>query len=541
MVIIINSKTNYNELLNHYQLGGQGRGEEGINHKFLFSRYDLTRLGYIDFENGILYLFDTLDLEPKTVEDNITVYFQAYKWDHTINNCSFGCKFGYNGRDTLFFSGNKNYPNQDFYSYTVEEDFTYFPADNIESFGSATSAVKSYLQVSDGTLVILKEQYGSEPTIYYRTASYKTNEIGATVIQFPVTQGACGEGAVNAYTTGNLGGDNLFVSPNGIFGLALAENIVVNERYARERDRFIHSKLIKHDLSNAVATVYKGRYLLALDDICYVLDSRFKSTSEEDVDDTYAYESWYWDNIPARCFCSYNNELYFGTKTGGLCKFKNNSYTDDKIQKLGVVSINPYNEGNYITVSDNFSKIIANDAKVKISLYKNKTFYVTEFDGLNTFKIYDENGIFNLEEYSEIPEMEIIVKNPVVATWQSAILDLGLYDYSKCLDSLSVVLSPDFHGKVRFGYETKRVTLDLMAKQITGAETEQSHHFFDFDNIDFENFTFESAFASSYTKRIRERNINYIMFKAVMDDDKNSALMSIKVDYTLYKKNRGVR
>lgn len=515
-------------------------GDNVYTNRFLVDEQYIQR-GYVDLKAGILYLFEPMDIEPVSDEDNIIVKFAPYNAEDIIRDCSFGCKFGYKGRDTLFLSGNKNYPNQDFYSYTVKEDFTYFPSDNIEVFGSASSEIKAYLQVADGTLAVLKTPYSNEPTIYYRTASYTTNDIGATIIQFPVTQGAIGEGAVNPHTVGTLVGDSLFVSHNGIFGLTLADNVVVNERYAKERDGFIHAKLIKHDLSKSVSVVHKGRYLLAVDDVCYVLDSRYKSSLQEDSDDTFSYEAWFWDNIPARCFCSYNNELYFGSSKGAFCRFKENSYTDDTIKDLGIVSIATVDEGNCITVSEEFSKYIRNDATVYLSLFKNKPFYVMDFNGVDTFRIYDEDGVVLFSEYEETPEMKIIVKEPVVATWQSAILDLGLYDYSKCLDSLSVVLSPDFSGKVRFGYETKWVTLDLVAKQIKSAETETSHHFFNFDNIDFDNFTFETAFASSYTKRIRERNINYIMFKAVMDDEQNSALMSIKVDYTIYKKNRGVR
>lgn len=592
--------------------------------------------GYIDIEKGILYIFDSINIEPPNgVQDNITVTYSPYEVDETITHCAFGCRFGYQGRDTLFLSGNPKYPNKDFYSYTVKEDFTYFPADNIETFGSPSTSVKAYLHISDGTLAVLKESSRTEPSIYYRGVSYNTNELGVTTIQYPVKAGASGEGAINAYTCGNLQGDNLFVSENGIFGLTLSENVVVNERYAKERDKFIHAKVIKHNLANAVATVYQGKYLLAVDGVCYVMDSRFKSTSQEDADDTFSYECWFWDNMPIHCFCVYNNELYFGTKDGKFCKFKKDSYTDDKIIDLGVgyfessdsgivtiskelrkyiqvgqcITIRGWGElpeffteevdyigtiqeidgyhlqipcetgnadvlykfriGDYIgikiQIGDGFTSFpgriydIANNSlyieteygyhnivgKTITKIFRNniinKKYYVSEIFDDNSFKLCNQHGEV-LNVYSEYNYyFETTYNESIVATWQSAVLDLGLYDYSKNLDSLSVVLSPDYHGKVRFGYETKKVTLDLMAKQIKSAETEQSHHYFDFDNIDFDNFTFETAFATSYTKRIRERNINYIMFKAVMDDEQNSALMSIKVDYTIYKKNRGVR
>ena len=89
----------------------------------------------------------------------------------------------------------------------------------------------------------------------------------------------------------------------------LAENVATTERYARERSRSINEKLTRHEnLSEAVGIVYKNRYYLSLDDVCYIADSRFKYTSEDDIDGSYNYEWWYWTNIPVRVWAVVDNE-----------------------------------------------------------------------------------------------------------------------------------------------------------------------------------------------------------------------------------------
>lgn len=641
LIDIETENSNY-RLANDYTTGGnQMYGVSGED-RFIFSAEGELK-GYIDFDKGKIYLFSDLDTKPIVEnEDNITVRYTPFANENIITGCRFGCQFGYKNSDTLFLSGNKEYPNQDFYSYTIEEDFTYFPVDNYQAFGTPTSAVKAYLRIADGTLAVLKEQTNSEPTIYYRGVSFSENN-GIGKIEFPVVVGSVGEGAVNAFCCGSLGGDSLFVSPNGIFGLSLTNNIVVNERYARERDKYIHSRLIKHDLTKAVSTVFEGKFLLAVEDVCFVLDSRYKSTTSDDKDDTFNYECWYWDNMPINCFCSYNGELFFGSKTG-LCRLNNDKFVDEFVQDIGVVSVIPFNESdplsNRISINSSYLSEIKNGMKIQIDDYNlggvldeeyqiyadefngsvvssitrindfkftinfnssikdyfkigqkvvidvgdikqcvriynvdtfsisinteferiwinenkpselqiyttilnNKTLYITNFDG-ETFQLSNESGeVVRIAGYTNgYVTAKVYIKENVQSIWYSPVLDLGSYDYSKNLDSLSVVLDSNLHGKVRFGYETKKVTLDLMARQVQNMESEASHHFFDFDNIDFDNFTFETAFASSYTKNIRERNINFIMFKVVSVDDDNCALNSLKVNYTLYKKNRGVR
>ena len=72
-------------------------------------------------------------------------------------------------------------------------------------------------------------------------------------------------------------------------------------RDTQENARSINERLKRHEnLSEAVGIVYKNRYYLAVDNVCYIADSRYKYTSEDSVDGSYNYEWWFWDNVPVR-------------------------------------------------------------------------------------------------------------------------------------------------------------------------------------------------------------------------------------------------
>lgn len=617
-----------------------------------------VQYGTIVFADGAITLnnVNDLDLIPVTSgEDNIIVTYEyaIQGLASRIRQCTFGVPFGYgSASDRLFVSGNENCPNNDF--YTEIDDFSNFPEDNATAFGTTGAAIMAYSRLGDGTLAILKEDNVKEPTIYFRTASTYEDRDGNTRTIFPIQAGALGEGAKSSFATANLSGDNIFLSNNGVYGIVLSDNIVTNERYARERSRHINTKLLTEDLSNAVGIVYKNRYYLAIEDAenktgnCYVLDSRYKSTSNGDMPDTFNYECWYWDNIPARVWNVNNDKLYFGTSEGRICVF-DNEYSDRTYQSItpgnltidfveNKITINTalvdtlkdnhlfkFNTNVYAKVIDPIEILRISDNKIyttpakamKLAEYledvsngvrtdkvyldnitnigesdisvsteyrisdldlgdcsfrledvnredvlldedtrfriceniKGEEVYVANFyeDTFTIKHIHDGSETIDLVLYNNGLDIsanttaQIIYKNNVVCEWYSPILDLGANDYSKDLESIAITLDPTYRGVVQFGYETKIVTSLLQARQIQSAASETRSRYFTFEDIDFNNFSFDTAFASSYTKKIRVRNFNYIMFKFKSSDDKCAAVHSINLTYKIYKKNRGVR
>lgn len=294
-------------------------------------------VGTVNFAEGKI-TFSIATTPQIENRDNIIVTFEhsIEGYADRITACNFGVLFGVSGNtDRLFLAGNSNYPNIDFHSEA--DDYTYFGDLNTASMGSDSVPISGYGRLSDSTLVIYKSETSQEASIFYRTGTYKESYDSSGNLEsirgvFPTSAGSIGEGVISRYACANFAGDNIILSRNGVFGIVLAENVATTERYTRERSRSINEKLKMHsDLSNAVAIVYKNRYYLAIDDVVYIADSRYKYTSENDIDNSYNYEWWFWDNCPVRVWANIDNVLYFGSADGQICVF-DEEYTDRTYQ-----------------------------------------------------------------------------------------------------------------------------------------------------------------------------------------------------------------
>lgn len=606
----------------------------GVDKTLLYDTEN-TQVGTVNFSTGQISF--SRATKPQIADrDNITVEYRntVEGYADRITKCSFGTLFGTNGSSNrLFVSGNSSLANYDFYSESG--DFTYFSDLNYAVLGSSSFAVKGYSRLSDSTLVIFKEDNNQEATVYFRTGQdqniYNSEGILVSITTvFPTTAGSIGEGLKSRFANANLSGDVLMLSSNGVFGLILGDNVATTERYAKERSRYINEKLKTHtDLSEAVAIVYKNRYYLALENVCYVADARFTSQAEGDMGDTFNYEWWFWDNIPTRVWAIIDDELYFGTKDGQICKF-DNEYADKSYYNTtsGQLSLSVVNNGitfgslgvelkandrirfttaglyelvlnnndsvegvpyyravsdNKITVheddigkfyngmelyADNISgsglvvntKYIISDMDMGTCQFKLKTTggsYATisttgfrlsrALQGEELFITDVQTSLFRLKHLSTAPTIKlisynssvpsstlasIILRRNVVAEWYSPVIDFGTNSASKTLLKMTISTDPSTNGSLEFGYETKNVD---KLHQARGMKT------FSFDNLDFNNFSFESAFANSYTKKVLVRNFNYIMFKFKSDNDTNCIINNLTVVYKINKSNKGVK
>ncbi len=388
---------------------------EAVSFEILNSGSDKTKLyvtggtgeavGSIDFEKGRISL--TIDTVPQIEgADNIFVKFSAgASKGETVRGCSFGVLFGADGNtDRLFLSGNRDMQNVDFYSEA--EDFTYFPDRNYCVVGSDASAITGYIRLADSTLVIFKEEYMNEPSLFYRTGTTQIDYDSAGVISdvygiFPVVAGAMGETLISRHALSNFGDDALMLSSNGVYGIVLGENSRTTERYTRERSRSINEKLKHNNLAGAAAIVYQNKYFLAVDDVCYVADGRFTFRTSDSLDGAFNYEWWYWDNIPAHVFAVYEGELYFGTADGRLCRF-DGEYTDRTYQVCDAGDI-AYNTENSTVIYREGIEVKEND-KIEFT----DSFYVifqaecTVKDGCVSFPPEMADQVYNgLEVYAE--------------------------------------------------------------------------------------------------------------------------------------------
>lgn len=312
------------------------------------------------------------------VEFSKTISGEADK----INKCTFGQMFGYNEVENLFVSGNPDYVNYDYHStypdasesqsgIPQELDLTYFGNLGYAILGSIQSKIMGYTLLDDGTLAIHKEANKLDPTIYLRTAEITdVIDIDGKVVYdiygnayqkiiYPQYAGSIGEGMLTRFGSGNLAGDNLFLSRNGVFGIVLNQNIKSNERFARERSRLVNGELLdEEDLENACAYVFDNKYFLSVNDKCYIADGRFKNQLSSEMIDTFSYEWWVWDNFPARIMFVYNDKLCFGSVDGRICELPLDSFEDISYELISAGGLSFDVPTNTFTISSDYDDVL---------------------------------------------------------------------------------------------------------------------------------------------------------------------------------------
>ena len=262
---------------------------------------------------------------------NVFIYYTKTTSDYKdrVLKCTSSIVYGANGGNQVFISGNPEFKNYVWYCYYNKPN--YFPDTWYITAGTEESAVMGFLRVGK-YLEILKEDNSQDSTIY------QTYQVGAGEDGNPsytIEQGATGIGAISKSSFATLLDEPLFLSRRGIFTI-YSTNILA-ERTVKNRSYFLDAYLTKEEnMENACAVEWNGYYLLALNNRCYVLDSKNKSYrhNRSDSADDFVYESYYWDNFPAICFLERGGELFFGTADGRICKMntditKMTKYNDD--------------------------------------------------------------------------------------------------------------------------------------------------------------------------------------------------------------------
>lgn len=238
----------------------------------------------------------------------------------TTRNCNFS-----NGiYNTVFISGVEpsEYPN--FTSrvwWCAINDPLYFPDTNYIEVGSNDTSVKGLAKVGN-YLGAIKQSKTTDTAIYL---IYPTSFDEQTT--YAVKQGVQGVGALGKYTFNILGDETLFLSPNGVMAITPSED---DEHKVQNRSYYIDGKLLKEEnLSDAYSFVYDGKYWLAVIGeraTCYVLDGNQRNSWGNDRT-VLVYECYVLDNVPAKCFAKYHDDLLFSTGDE-ICRFKRKTDAD---------------------------------------------------------------------------------------------------------------------------------------------------------------------------------------------------------------------
>ena len=218
-----------------------------------------------------------------------------------------------------FYANIPKHPNRDYHSEL--ENPLYIRADSYSIYG-ASDDILGYSSYGQYLAVLKKGE--TDNNIYIRRAEYNS-ELGVT---FPISVGVGGAvSGLSAETIKNLNGETLYLSSDGIY--ALTSLSTSDFRVTRKRSFYIDGKLKEEpNLTEATACVWNNRYLLGVNGNVYILDGTQPKDYIEGTNNEYSYECLFWDNIPARVFFPYGDELYFGTENGEVFKF-NEGYEDN--------------------------------------------------------------------------------------------------------------------------------------------------------------------------------------------------------------------
>ena len=259
--------------------------------------------------------------------DNFSIEFthEVDGYAERIDKCRFMDVF----ENRVFFSGNPDYPNVDWYS--AVNDPLFVPDINYTEIGLSSSSIMGYLRTGNEQAIIKSD--GDGATIYMR--SYSTLTDGSVI--FPIKQGIGGLGAIARDAITTFLDDPVFLTRNGVY--AIAQQDISSERALNIRSTRVNARLLSEkNLENAIMAEWNGYLLLGVNGKCFVADAAKKSYSGNKTG-TFEYEWYYWTNIPATSFGIVDGELFFGTSDGHLCRFNN-----DMVSSRGEIPSHAYSD-----------------------------------------------------------------------------------------------------------------------------------------------------------------------------------------------------
>ena len=269
-------------------------------------------------QDNVRITFEAFDATVISAEGEETIYAGLYKEERLDLLATKSClTYGYSAADRVFLVGGIK-KNTVYYSGVNQP--MYFPDNNYITVGHDSNGITGLHRVSE-YLAAVKEDSSIEGTIFLISGTYQDDEM-----YFKVTPTSAKTGAIAPKSFSTLVDEPLFLSRDGVF--AIANYYTTTEKVIRNRSYYIDKKLLaEENLENACAATWRRYYLLCVNSHCYILDGRSKSQDKNNNTD-YLYEAYYWENIPATIFYVWQNELYFGTEDGYLCKF--NTDIDDR-------------------------------------------------------------------------------------------------------------------------------------------------------------------------------------------------------------------
>lgn len=270
----------------------------------------------VDYTVGTQSIVFTTVQPPVVVgEDNVRITYYASS-SSLAGNALINCTIASVYENKIFLSGTKGeYKSRIWYS--AYADPTYFPDLNYFVVGDDYGGVMGLIDLGE-YLGVIKESNPESSTVFL---AYSVTLDDDTA--YAVKQSITGVGALSKKTFNSLGGEQLFLSDDGIYGImADMQSSEVSSNFVKNRSYYINGKLLKEpNLENAISVVWNRFYILCVNSHCYLLDSTQKFAWETERTNL-QYEAYYWENVPATAMCVYQDKLCFGTAQGEICLFK---------------------------------------------------------------------------------------------------------------------------------------------------------------------------------------------------------------------------
>ena len=281
-------------------------------------------------QDNVRVTFEAFDDTTDSTVDGETIVVGLYSENRIDLLATTSCMtYGYSAADRVFLVGGKH-KNKVYYSGVNQP--MYYPDDNYITVGHDSNGITGLHRVSE-YLAAVKDDSAIEGTVFLISGAYLNDEM-----YFKVTPTSAGTGAIAPKSFSTLVDEPLFLSRSGVF--AIANYYTTTEKVIRNRSYYLDKKLLKEpNLEEACAITYRRYYILCVNDHCYVLDGRSRSQDKNNNTD-YLYEAYYWENVPAKVFYVWQNELYFGDAEGHLCKFNTDITNRTKYCDNGIESVN---------------------------------------------------------------------------------------------------------------------------------------------------------------------------------------------------------
>lgn len=263
-----------------------------------------------------------------TGEDNVLVEYSA-KNDSDASKALRRCTIASVYNNAVFLSGTDGELKSRVW-YSAYANPTYFPDLSYFIAGDDYGGVMGLIDLGE-YLGVIKESNPKASTVFL---AYPTTLDEETA--YAIKQSITGVGALSKRTFNSLNGEQLFLSDDGIYGImADMQSSEVASSFVKNRSYYVNGKLLKEpDLHKALSVVWNSFYLLCVNGNCYILDGTQKSSWATERTNL-QYEAYFWENVPATALCVYDDTLYFGTKDGRICSFKdsetygNEAYNDN--------------------------------------------------------------------------------------------------------------------------------------------------------------------------------------------------------------------